>query len=145
VRRKLIWPVFWALVAIFVTVIAAVLADVVNGYIMFTGMGLFLVLGTTLIIITIKTKVTGKSKAFMILTGASAMGMPVFAVLHNLFYALLILWFGEDFWGASGDEPVFFIIAVIVCPAGFLVGVVSNIVLAVKNKLRTTPTVTSYK
>lgn len=142
-KDKLIWPVFWAMVAVFIAEIAVVLADVAIRYAMFIGMGLFLALGITLIIITIKTKITGKLKAFLILTGSSAVGFPVFAVLHNLVYGLLILWFGEDFWGATGDEPVFFIIAVIVCPAGFVVGAVSTIVLAVKNKLKTAPTGTS--
>jgi len=30
------------------------------------------------------------------------------------------------------DEPVFFIIAVIICPIGFLVGAIGSIVLGVK-------------
>ena len=32
----------------------------------------------------------------------------------------------------GGDEPVFFIIAIVVCPIGFLVGAVGSIVLAIR-------------
>ena len=103
-------------------------------YIIFPAWVVFAGLGVTLLVLTVKTKVAGMLKKFLLLTGASAVGLPVFAVLHNLVYALLILWFGEDFWGASGDEPVFFILATIVCPIGFLVGVVGTIVLAIKTK-----------
>ena len=103
-------------------------------YFMFSALAIFAGLGVTLIVLTVKKKVAGILRKFLLLTGASAVGLPVFAVLHNLVYALLILWFGEDFWGASGDEPVFFILATIVCPIGFLVGAVGTIVLAVKNK-----------
>ena len=91
-----------------------------------------------------KKKVGGKLKAFLLLTGASAVGLPVFAVLHNLVYALFILWFGENFWGNMGDEPVFFILAVIVCPIAFLAGVVGTIVLDAKNK-QDTPAETAWQ
>ena len=103
-------------------------------YFMFSAWGVFAVLGVTLLVLTVKTKVAGTLKKFLLLTGASAVGIPVFAVLHNLVYALFITWFGEDFWGASGDEPVFFILATIVCPIGFLVGAVGTIVLTTRNK-----------
>ncbi|GAG61024.1 unnamed protein product, partial [marine sediment metagenome] len=53
-----------------------------------------------------------------------------------LFYALFILLFGADFWEriGIGDEPVFFILAIIVCPIAFLVGVIGSIVLFIKKK-----------
>ena len=139
-KGKLIWPIFWAMVGIFVIIIGMVFTlnllegDLPFGYIMFPAFAIFVGLGVTLIVLTVKRKVGGMLKKFLLLTGASAVGLPVFAVLHNLVYALLILWFGEDFWGSTGDEPVFFILAVIVCPIGFLVGAVGTIVLAIKNK-----------
>jgi hypothetical protein len=73
-------------------------------------------------------------KKFLKLMGASAVGLIVFAVLHNLVYALFIYFFGEDFWIRVGleDEPFFFIMAIIVCPAAFLVGAVGSVVLAIK-------------
>jgi len=76
------------------------------------------------------------SKKFLILTGASAIGLPVFVLLHNAIYGLFILWFGADFWDRTGlgDEPVFFIMAIVICPLGFLVGIVGSVVLAIRNK-----------
>jgi len=61
-------------------------------------------------------------------------GIFVFVLLHNAIYALFIHFFGTEFWN-GGDEPFFFIMAIFVCPIGFLVGVVGSIVLAIK-KLR---------
>lgn len=58
------------------------------------------------------------------MTGASALGIPVFAILHNLVYGVLIKLFGDNFWGEGGDEPVFFLLATIVSPVVFLVGIV---------------------
>ena len=73
-------------------------------------------------------------KKFLILTAASFVGFFVFVLLHNFVYGLFIHFFGADFWN-GGDEPFFFILAVIVCPLGFLVGAIGSIVLAVKRKL----------
>lgn len=48
-------------------------------------------------------------------------GWFVAVLLHNAFYALGIYFGGENFWGQGGDEPVFFIIAVIVMPIYFII------------------------
>ena len=103
-------------------------------FVVFPAFAVIGVLGVALLVLTIKAKVRGMLNKFLLLTGASAVGLPVFAVLHNLVFALFIKLFGESFWGAAGDEPVFFILATMVCPIAFLVGVVGTIVLAVKNK-----------
>jgi hypothetical protein len=144
-KGKLIWPIFWTLIAVFFVLVIFIFGITPEAFASIIDRSLFvwvlaiagaaiLLLGAALIFFTVKEKVGGMLKKFLLLTGASAAGLPVFAVLHNLVYALLILWFGEDFWGANGDEPVFFILATIVCPIGFLVGAVGTIVLANKNK-----------
>jgi hypothetical protein len=138
-KGKLIWAIFWALVGVFVLLVGAmfVLVPLTKGGLgigVFVALPIFLVLGVILIVLTAKRKVSGKPKAFLLLTGSSAVGLPVFAVLHNLVYGLFIMWFGEDFWGPGGDEPFFFILATMVCPIAFLVGVVGTVVLAAKNK-----------
>ena len=94
---------------------------------------LLLVFGIVLILATVKRKVTGKLKKFQLLAGASALGIPVFAVLHNVAYMLGIMWFGESAWG-NGDEPVFSILAVIVCPLGLLVGGIGSIIIRIKQR-----------
>jgi len=70
------------------------------------------------------------------LTGASATGSLVSVFLHNAIYALFIEWFGVGFWEriGMGDEPFFFILALIVCPIAFLVGVIGSTVLFIKKK-----------
>jgi len=95
-----------------------------------SGAALFL-LGAALIFLTVKEKVGGVLKKFLLLTGASAMGIPVSISLHNAIYALFIHFSGADFWDriGIGDEPVFFIMAIFVCPIGFLVGAIGSIVL----------------
>ncbi len=60
---------------------------------------LLLVVGILLILNTIKNKVTGKLKTFQLLAGASALGVPVFAIPHNFAYMLGIVWFGENCLG----------------------------------------------
>ncbi len=94
---------------------------------------LLLVSGILLILITIRRKATGKLKKFQLLAGASALGIPVFAILHNVVYMLGIMWFGESAFG-NGDEPVFFILAAIVCPLGLLVGGIGTIIIRIKHR-----------
>ena len=87
-----------------------------------------------LILLTIKEKVGGTLKKFLLLTGASATGFPLFILLHNAVYGLFIHFFGADFWDriGLGDEPFFFIMIIFVCPIGFLVGIVGSMVLRYK-------------
>lgn len=56
--------------------------------------------------------------------------------LHNFVYGLLIYWFGADFWDRIGlaDEPFFFLLGIIVCPIGFLIGAVGSIVLFIRER-----------
>ena len=137
VNDKLIRSIFWALVAVFVIVVCTMVIPSDSKFIMYLGFCawfFFFGLGVTLIVLTVKMKVEGKLKKFLLFTGSSAVGIPVFAILSNAVYALLIYFFGENFWGAGGDEPFFFIMAIIVCPIAFVVGTVGTIVLTVKNK-----------
>ena len=133
---KLSWSIFWALVGVFV-VIACVffipaVGELLMGFLFLIISGaVFLLLGVALIFFTVKEKVGGMLKKFLILTGASSAGFFVSILLHDAFYGLLIYWFGADFWN-GGDEPFFFIMAIFVCPLGFLVGAVGSIVLAIK-------------
>lgn len=132
-KGKLIWSIFWALVGVFAIEMGIIFIGVPNAYALFGGIGVLFGLGVTLIVLTVMAKVKGTLKAFLLLTGASAVGMPVFVVLHNLVYALFIDWFGEGFWsGIGGDEPVFFILAIMVSPIAFLVGAIGSIVIGAR-------------
>ena len=123
-RGKLIWSIFWTQVGVFVMVVSAMFIPSV----LRLGIGLgasvvFAGLGVTLIILTVKRKVGGMLKKFLLLTGGSAVGFIIFVLLHNIVSGLFNI-----------EEPVFFIIATIVCPIAFLIGAVGTIVLTTKNK-----------
>jgi hypothetical protein len=131
-KGKLIWSVFWALVGIPILIIFVLVGtrfppfgQLVGGFainfVPIVGL-VFLGLGLTLVILTVKAKIAGMLNKFLLLIGASALGLPVLGILHNLVSALL-----------NAEEPVFFIIAIIICPIGFLVGAIGSIVLAIKS------------
>jgi hypothetical protein len=135
-KDKLIRSIFWALVAVFVISVCMIFIRPISrlyfgednpklmGFIFFISAGVFLLcLGVTLLVLTIKRKTSGLRKNFLLLVGASAAALPVFVILHNLVSGL----FGIE-------EAVFFILATLVCPIGFLVGAVSTIIIAAKNK-----------
>ncbi len=77
-------------------------------------------LGIVLIFAAVRARVTRVFRRWLILTGVSAVGIPLSAILHNLVYALGLYFFGQEFWGepgpGGGDEPVFFFLAIIVFP-----------------------------
>jgi len=141
VKGKLTWPIFWALIGVFIVIVCLffvpALRDLLRGSELFLApIAVFFLLGVALIVFTVKEKVAGILKKFLLLTGASAVGFFASILLHNAIYGLFIHFLGADFWDriGLGDEPAFFIIAIIICPIGFLVGVVGSIVLAIKNR-----------
>ena len=133
-KGKLIWSVFWALIIVFVIFIGMIFTPPINellfgeynptllGYIFVSSGGVLLTgLGVTLLALTAKSEVEQKLKNFLLLTEASFVGLPVFGILHNAVSGL-----------TNFEEPVFFILAIIVCPLGFLVGIIGIIVLRIK-------------
>jgi len=138
-KEKLTWSIFWALVGVFVVVASIffvpVFRELLMGFLFIIISGtVLLLLGVALIFLTAKAKAGGILDKFLILTGASSAGIIVSILLHNAIYGLFIQWFGADFWEriGTGDEPFFFILAIIVCPIGFLVGVVGSVILYVR-------------
>jgi len=135
-KERPVWPIFWALIVVFVVIVVAVAVpafrELVMGFLFITIAGtVFGFLGIALLFFTVKQKVSGLLEKFLLLTGAAAAGIPISIFLHNAVYGLFIQWFGADFW-KGGDEPFFFIMGLIVCPLGFLVGVVGSIILAAR-------------
>ena len=137
---KVIRAVFWGLVTAFIVVIGLfsipIASELLMGSIFLVTSGVVLLaLGGALIYLTLREKISGMLKKFLILTGASAVGIPISVVLHNAIYGLFIYWLGADFWERIGleDEPFFFVLAIIVCPIGFLAGTVGSIVQFVKS------------
>jgi len=123
-KGKLVWPIFWTLVAVFVVIVVSMIFILpAMRFIFLPAIVVFVLLGVALLFLTVKTKVGGILKKFLLLTGASAVGLPVFVLLHNVVSGLFNI-----------EEPFFFITAIFVCPIGFLVGVVGSVVLAIKSK-----------
>lgn len=139
-KQKLVWPIFWALTGIFVLVASVIFTpaarELVTGFWFITIAGVaFFSLGATLLFLTVKGKARGMLKKFLILTGASSMGLVVSASLHNASYGPFIHRFGTDFWDRVGGvgEPLFSVImAIFICLVAFLVGTVGSRVLAIK-------------
>jgi hypothetical protein len=134
---KLRWPSFWALVAVFVLIVCffaiPALNELITGSLwLLAPLSLFCLLGVALIILSVRGRRSRLGK-FFILTGASAAGVLASVLLHNLVYWLFAHFAGADFWN-GGDEPVFFTLATVVCPLGFLVGAVGTIVIGARSR-----------
>ncbi len=73
-------------------------------------------------------------KTFLLVAGIALAAFIISFFLHNAIYGLFIHFFGADFWDriGLGDEPVFFVIAVIICPLAFAVGIIGSLVIFVK-------------
>lgn len=132
--------IFFALIGAFGVILGILFAppvrELFKGFLFLAILAVFSLLGLALIFLTLKEKVKGRLKKFLLLTGISSVGFFVSIVLHNILYALFIYLFGQDFWERTGlgDEPFFFFLAIILCPIGFLVGVIGSMVLFIKKR-----------
>lgn len=70
-------------------------------------------------------KLTGRLRIFVLMIAGSIIGFFVSVLLHNAVYAIVFVRLLDM---PDADEPIFFIIAVIVCPILFAVGVVGALV-----------------
>jgi membrane protein DedA with SNARE-associated domain len=95
----------------------------------------FFVLGAVLLFFAWKSKAKKWLKISLMLTGGAAVGFLLGALLHNLVYGLLIYLFGEGVWDVfGGDEPFFFIFALIICPIVFLIGAIGGVVELIRRR-----------
>lgn len=130
--------VFWLIFGFFILMMLSMFLYFIPYIGMIVGMPFRVVvsvLGIVLIILAAKAKFTKIARTFFILTGASALGIGLSMILHNLVFGLLIKLFGESIWGGMGDEPVFFILATIIFPLALLIGSVGSIILISKKKV----------
>ncbi len=129
-KGKLLWSIFLALVAVFLALFIVIFVPInvplnflflVRILSFIIPCALLLLLGAALIVLTVREKVGGMPRVFLLLTGASAAAMVVSIILHNVM----------DSW-VGIEEPVTFTMAVFVCPIAFLVGGVGSVVLGFK-------------
>jgi len=87
-KGKLIWIIFWAMVGVFaIAVCTMFIPPIGRSPVRFSGFAVWPVLaglGVALLVLTVKAKAGGMLEKFLLLTGASAVGLPVFAILHNV-------------------------------------------------------------
>jgi len=73
-----------------------------------------------------------KVKYFLILLGSSVIGFAIFAVLHNVFYALAEI--SSNIFILSRIlqflDVASFLVAIFVCPAGLLIGTIGGMLTA---------------
>ena len=74
-----------------------------------------------MIFLSVKEKIDRLLKKFLILTGASAIGLIVSVLLYNPIFGLFI-------------HPFSFFFATFVCPIAFLVGAIGSIVIFLKTR-----------
>lgn len=142
-KQKSILGILIALVIIFVWIVCAMtippLQEALQGQIfvwlvILGGGGSYTILGIVLIVLTIKQKIKGKLKAFLLLTGISSTGFLIGTVGHNMLYALgtVVEHIKILYYLTEGLSAIFFFIAIPLAPIGFLVGVVGSIILFIK-------------
>lgn len=98
----------------------------------------FAMLGVVLMVVAARMRGNRTLKIFLLVSGSSAAGVLLCAVLHNVVYGLMIHWFGAGIWDRLGlaDEPVFFVLALFVCPTLFFVGEIGSVVLFLRKKMQ---------
>jgi hypothetical protein len=97
---------------------------------------IFSLVGGILIFLTKRSKIKGRIQCFLMLTGISSASFFVGVFLHNLFYALATITSHLAFLSflLRAFEVGFFLLAVIVCPIAFCIGMIGSIVLLIKNR-----------
>ena len=140
IERSILTVILYLLVGVFVLIVGTMAIPALRGYINFLFImisgALLLLLGGALIFLTLKQKVKGRLKKFLILTGVSAGGYTIFSILHNLFYGLAEITSHITIFSylMKAFEVIFFLIAVFACPIGFLVGIIGSLVLLIKER-----------
>jgi hypothetical protein len=124
-KRKKVFIVMGIFCALVISAIVVGVSDNIPGIV--------LCYLATVVLVVASTHTWRRTRRFLILLGASVIAFFVFAVLHNAFYALAIL---TNHIAALSHlmealDVVFFIIAIFLCPATFLVGAVGSIVWAI--------------
>ncbi len=81
--KKAIWPVFWALVGDFIVLAVNFIPAVGKWSLTFVAFlpllvgVLFFALGIALLVLTLKSKMTGLLKTFLLMTGAAPIAIPI--------------------------------------------------------------------
>jgi hypothetical protein len=89
------------------------------------------ILGLALVILTLKLKEAYKQRLLFILSGVSAILIPVFMFSNLFLWNLWGIFFAD---GYDAREPFVVKLFLFVCPVVFLIGAVASIVIRIKAK-----------
>ena len=110
-----------------------------NSFLLAAFLGvLFGIAGIALIVLTIKQKIKGKLKVFLLITGIAPIGVVPLAILHNVFYAFAILTEHIAILNALMEflHAACFLLALLGCPIAFIIGAIGSIILLNRKKKR---------
>lgn len=105
-------------------------------YVLFGGGGLLTLTGVLQFYFVYKWKLEGKIKKNLIATGFGAAGFLIFTIFHNFFYGV------GEYWSdiaivttiAEWLHIASFLIAIFVCPAFLIVGLICSFLIICKKK-----------
>ena len=91
-------------------------------------LGIVGLLGGVSFALVLRSKITGGLRKFLLLTAGSVVGFFVCVILHNLLYALALLTTNIPILHYFFEvlHVIFFLIAIPLCPIGFLVGLIGS-------------------
>ncbi len=132
-RILTIKSLFIILLALAALVIFLMFSDnmgILAGVTIFVPWVMLTLAGLGLVVLVARAGLTGKVKIFLLICGYAAVGFLAGVLLHNLFYALGSMTASAFLGGLLGFlEGAFFILAVLVCPLGLLVGALGALIL----------------
>jgi len=90
--------------------------------------------GGVLLVLVKKSKIAGGLRKFLLLTGGSVVGFFACVLLHNFLYALAILTANITILHYLFEvlHVIFFLIAILLCPLGFLIGIIGSLFQFIK-------------
>jgi hypothetical protein len=130
--------VFWLLTAVLALILGLffvpLIGEIFKGPPFLIPFVVFFFLGGLLLFLTLKEGIQGRLKKFLILTGASSVGLLVGILLHNFLYAAAILTSQIVILAFLFEilHGFFFLLATIACPLGCLIGVLASAVLIIR-------------
>lgn len=130
-----IWPVFWTGAVVFVLTVLGMVFKSPLQTIMPVLWVILILAGLFLLALSIRSAKEKKLKVSLAIAGAALAAIPLFILLHNLTYSLLVQasHYGIMTFEGNSDEPFFFILAVIVCPIVYLASAVASVILLVRS------------
>ncbi len=98
-----------------------------NLLISLVGIGIAAIIAIGFYLLLEKTKPKKKLRKYLTLTGASLAGFFLFVILHNLISGI-----SSQLLNREIEEPVFFILATLVCPIGLVIGLIASAIELLK-------------